>query len=733
MRDFFFHSKKIREEKITSRGVFSLFFVILTLLTLSPLGAHAADIGDAAGVAIGCLTNPGACALGVVLSPIAVVMWAIFKLASVILGLAGLSFNWSLQIMVFEFSKYLGNSTGMLLAWGILRDFGNILLLFGFVFMGIATILDLHSYPWKKALPKLVIAAVLLNFSLFAAEAVIDTTNVLAGALYQQTYGNTICPRDSNWDQCNVNTGLAGVLLERVQITSAYENRVSDTLQGIGDQLTFPLENIIKFILLAIFLSFAAVVLFAASTMLISRGVTLAFLMVTSPIGFAGGAVGPLEELSKRWWKKLIDQALFAPVFILLLLASLKMTEGLNSLISTEGGLAAALDFTNVGQTSGVLIFFILMMGFLIGSLMMANQFGIAGADMATNAASGLVFGTVTRGANLIGGGSARFARYALQRGNNKNAAWRQVLTNRVLRPAEQRNNDLRAIPGVGALLGQAGITSGASPASHATYADQVHIFKDAATGKESKDLAKKYDSEIKLQKLEENAHKGAMDDDDKKLLASLSQKQLEELHGVKDGIPEIVENLTPAQFEKLMGSDKLSDTEKEQLQNARFERLGALVTSGAANIKAEVRKLSKGDLENVPASLIADDRFLEALSDSQREVLATSNKRTTAERQRVKDSSPVARFEVVFSQPGMTPAQINAHIAAKLPTLSPEQTAKIDENILRRQDVARELSRAVLEKLQREGKLSSGAIRDIGQHNPHVNAPGSPLQAYWS
>lgn len=351
------------------------FLLVGASAALFPLSAHAGLLEDAAGFI-------GGVGIGAVTSPITIVMWIIFKVTSLLLGFAGIIFNWTVLVVVFEFSKYFGNSPGMTLAWGILRDFANIGLLFGFVFMGIATILDLHKYPWKQALPKLVIYAVLLNFSLFATEAIIDATNVVSATLYKQTYAESQQCTNANWLGCVINTGLAAVVLDRIQLSSVYapNDFVTDTVSGIGDQFTRPVENILKYVLLSLVTTVAAVVLFGAASMLISRGVTLAFLMVTSPLGFAGLAIPFLEGMARKWWKKLIDQALFAPVFILLLLASLKMTDGLDQLINGKT-LVAALSLQNVGDTTGVLIFFTLTMGFMVASLAMAQQFGIYGSD----------------------------------------------------------------------------------------------------------------------------------------------------------------------------------------------------------------------------------------------------------------------------------------------------------------------------------------------------------------
>lgn len=344
----------------------------------------------------------GGITLGAVLAPVAILMWVMFKIGSLLLGLAGILFNWTVGALVFQFAKFLGNSPGMLVGWGVLRDFGNIGLIFGFVFMGISTILDLHSYPWKKALPSLVIFAVLLNFSLFAAEAVVDSTNVLAAVLYDNAYDSGTCGSAGSLN-CMVDNGIAGHLLTKLHISGVFDGGGGDNLgSGIVRQFTDPVANILRFVGLALVTTIAAVVLFAGTIMLISRAVVLAFLMVTSPIGFAGMAIPGLHKLAEDWWDKLLKQAFFAPVFILLLLVSLKMTDGLDQLVGTTG-LAHAFSTTNT-ETTGILLMFALIIGFMIGSLMLATRFGIYGADFATSMAGKAVYGTMGFiGRNTVG------------------------------------------------------------------------------------------------------------------------------------------------------------------------------------------------------------------------------------------------------------------------------------------------------------------------------------------
>ena len=572
--------------------------------------------------------------LATVLSPIAIIAWLIFKIGTLLLGLASVVFNWSMIIVVFEFAKYFGNSPGMLTAWKVLRDFGNIALIFGFLFMGMSTILDLHSYPWKKALPSLVIAAVLLNFSLFMAEAVVDAANVVSLQLYKQSFTQTACQTGAgegniignlgNFTQCALEHGVASEISQKLQIASVYntdsttEGDFFQLLNGAGNYFSDPLPFVLKFVGLAIVVTLAAVVFFAASFMILSRGVILAFLMVTSPIGIAGHAVPQLQGLAKDWSKKLVDQALFAPAFLVMLLAALKMTDGLNQLVTTNGGLASALSSVSVANT-GPIIIFVLIIGFLVAALLMAKQFGIYGADFAINASSALVYGATTRATNFAIGGGAYLGRRAILSSptlrNNK--TFRAIAMG--LKPIQKANIDARYAPGMGAILGTAGIKAGAKPAEHATFGDLQHLYDDAKSNKLGRTLQTALNKDIKLEVLEESAHKDDGSSSGVKLapesvdlLNDMSEEQLTQLHGIKSGVRSMAAHLRPDKFDALMKSKNLDDTTKNDLQQARKEYF--MTTNGLELI----RQMKPEVVVQLPASIISQPPVLRTLNARQ-------------------------------------------------------------------------------------------------------------------
>ena len=313
---------------------------------------------------------------------------SLVTVSTMLLGMAGVFLNLVIVKTVFQFSLLIGNSPGLLLAWGILRDLGNMLLLFGFIFIGLATILDLQTYSVKRALPRLLIFAILMNFSLFAAEAVIDVSNVLSSTLYAQakskpclgetTTGTIEVTEGSDSvtsnESCLLNYGLAGAMMEASGLSTLFQVPEGSTLTSIA-----------VYVGLALFATIGAVVFFAAGIMLVVRALVLTFLMITAPIGFAAMALPPLRKFGNDWWNKLIHQAFFAPILILLILVSLKVSESFAG--GNENGLAGALTQPN-SSAMGVILVFTLVIGLLIASLMAAKKFGAMGADFAISTSS---------------------------------------------------------------------------------------------------------------------------------------------------------------------------------------------------------------------------------------------------------------------------------------------------------------------------------------------------------
>lgn len=275
--------------------------------------------------------------------------------------------------------------------------------------MGVLLILNVDSgghghgggISAKKAIPKLIIFAVLLNFSLFASQAVIDVSNAFASSFAtlagEECDTTTTSGADATGGtglQSCANIGISGQILGAAGLTAIWDGGARDNDALIGNLFDRPYSYAVSLIMLAIFVLVTALVLLAGSIMLIIRVVVLSLLMVTSPIGFAGMAIPKLQGMASMWWSKLMSQAFFAPVYLLLIFISIKLTEGLMDGEATLANAMIGNQGTSVAGNMQVVMVFLIVIGFMIGSLMAATKMGAMGAKFATSNAAALTVGS---------------------------------------------------------------------------------------------------------------------------------------------------------------------------------------------------------------------------------------------------------------------------------------------------------------------------------------------------
>ncbi len=409
-----------------------------------PAWAHAQPMPAQAQLLTQAVGGVASVAEYVVLKPI---IMFILTFSGWILGIAGVFFNWVVIKTVFQFGTFFGTSAGMLTAWGVIRDIANIGLLFGFIFMGVMLILNVdgggHGHGGgmsaKKAIPRLIIFAVLLNFSLFASQAVIDISNAFASSF--TTLAGENCVEAVLNSEC-ANIGIAGRVMEMAGMGSIWQEGF---LKGMG-------TDVVVLLGLSLFVIITAMVLIAAGIMLVARVVILSLLMVTSPIGFAGMVIPGLHGVAEKWWHMLISQSFFAPVMLLLIFVSLKLSETLN-----PNGDPLAKAFTgeanSVAGDMQVIVVFAIVIGFMIASLVAASKMGAMGAKFATSSAASLTVG----GAAFVGRRSAGVVSSKIARGIRSSRIG-STETGRLFAGmadyGAKASYDLRATKAVGAIKG---------------------------------------------------------------------------------------------------------------------------------------------------------------------------------------------------------------------------------------------------------------------------------------
>jgi len=287
---------------------------------------------------------------------------------------------------------------------------------------GIAVILNIDKYGFgTKLIPKLLAAAVLINFSLFISEAMVDGTNLLATQVYTQINGGQpagVKNFDPGFSIRTSNEGISNKIMNQLGLQTIYGNGTVNTDIFKGANPWF-----IGFMGILLFIT-TAFVMFSLAFILVARFVVLIFLILVSPVALAGWAFPPLEFRMQQWWKHFTEQIITAPVLMILLyiaLAVITDEQFLTGFCITSPGSGNAACVPNwTGFVSGnfngfasMMLSFLVAMGLLMVVVIKAKSMSAAGAGWATKKAGALTFGLTGRvGRTAVGWPANAAARY---------------------------------------------------------------------------------------------------------------------------------------------------------------------------------------------------------------------------------------------------------------------------------------------------------------------------------
>lgn len=377
--------------------------------------------------------------------------WLLLSLSAWLLAIADMLFNWTVDntILLFSTAIFAKVSGGVNAGWTAMRDIANIVIIGMFTFIAIATILGVAEYGAKKLLARVLIIAVLINFSLIFTKVIIDFSNFTAAQFYssasglsmddaqkaaavrsdpKNTSGTIGAMTDLTGNDGSVGsiggfktTGISGAFLGFLKVTS-----VSDTFKSL-DKLANDAAGgwyvaLAHGILAAILLGGAACVLFYGVYLLISRAVLFIFLMVTAAGAFATHLIPKMNESTygwNGWWSSLLHNAALAPFLMIFLWITLQVSSSIAA--ANPNGALGNLATAEVGSADVSTLFsYFIILGLLWGSFLLASKWAskVGGLKFTGTILSSLPLGTAALASRFIaapiarkfigGGGAAR-------------------------------------------------------------------------------------------------------------------------------------------------------------------------------------------------------------------------------------------------------------------------------------------------------------------------------------
>lgn len=361
-----------------------------------------------------------------------------FRTTSFIFGLTGKILDFTIMYSIQDTSY---RSSFVVEGWGIVRDFCNMFFIFILLYIAFGTILKLHSVKTKEMIINVIIIGLLINFSLFATQVIIDASNILARVFYNtNTIVTGVAEKDVEGNIVKVNSELgefgeiklseaivSKVDPQKLIIQASEVNKIPQ--KGINEgenEETYGDDDISvgSFILVTILATIVNVVgiiaFLSAGLIFIARVLGLWLAMILAPLAFFSYTVPALQDMEmigwKRWWPETLKLAFLAPIFIFFMYLIVGFMDKGLGLVDTV--------FKTASQKSGlsfvisIVVPFIFIMILLMKAKDIAKTMSGTIGQKITNgvaavggmALGGAALGTAFMGRKIIGGSLTRMS-----------------------------------------------------------------------------------------------------------------------------------------------------------------------------------------------------------------------------------------------------------------------------------------------------------------------------------
>ena len=317
--------------------------------------------------------------------------------ASMTAGFADITLWYSLQSWTYSNSDFIASG------WAILRDLANISFIGGLLYAAFQLIMG--DGGGKKTVVKVIVFALVINFSLFISRVIVDGGNILARSIYQSIEVTGVTRTfDTNEGKKEISAGIVEIASPQKIIfnPSAASIQPSDPGYLSVYLFTFFLAGVLNILMMFMFVKICLT--------FVGRTVGIMILMIVSPLTVFSELLPvkkfvPVKYLTlEGWFEELFQLSIMAPVYVFFLYLII--------LFWGKSANGAAFQVANAGTDwmSGIIMMSIpLLLTFMLFKAAsdtvqkLSGELGgmIAGA---AGAALGAVVGVASAAAGLAGG-----------------------------------------------------------------------------------------------------------------------------------------------------------------------------------------------------------------------------------------------------------------------------------------------------------------------------------------
>ncbi|MCA9367444.1 hypothetical protein KC887_04265 [Candidatus Kaiserbacteria bacterium] len=606
---------------------------------------------------------------------IAKMLWGVVNgVFGTLVAVAGQFLDYTIREYVMLFgANYKSNGIGYQvdLLWVTVRDIFNITFIFGLLYIGFKMILDSDTSQTRRWLVNLIIAALLVNFSLFFTKFVIDVSNQLATQIASPM----------------VTTGVSNTFMNQMGVSTIFNANGQNATAVVNQKST---GAIFGYIFGAMIIFIVAMFVFAAGGfLLLIRYVVLHIYLVLSPFMFIGFVFPWMWGTTRKYWEGLLGRAFFAPLYLLMLYFAASILAGSRAAFVGNTDLAGALGVGGgslaVQSFSASIPPFLLASGFMLAAVIAANKLGADGAQTAINVGKNIR----DRARRRVQNAAYKSAAYVPSKTLNvAGEAAAQRLERRAASLAQggaaskwvarRLDNNLGAAARAAAGVSIAG-TETAKAKRERVNKQQVRFNKAA----DEAGLEEKFETQRKIiedqkaiianigdstdeeEKKAKAAAQTALEDAQKVMATTIAKMSQDQLAGLNSSSfladesttggqsltgaaflaanPEIAANLTDEQM-KAFKESGMSNTELKALSDARNQGLETNLTAAFSDTTAtaeklgdafdtlteNVQKLSNDRVAGLGDKILSNQFIATNLTQSQMDAIAASGKYTT-------------------------------------------------------------------------------------------------------
>ncbi len=336
--------------KYISLGLFALAAVIFAFIKNANAAAESSVGSTIANTIKFAAASPIILSLGAIAALIVVIFGA---LNTVVIGAL---------VNIVKYNNFI-NELSIRDTWIVARDLCNMFFILILLVIAFATILRIESYQWKKILPKLLIMAVLINFSRTICGLIIDASQII-----MLTFVNA-------WAN-------AGDFVSMLSMHKFFKGVVFDDI----DTAKWSVLNVVAGMLIGImFLIICGVVLVVTLAVFLMRVIMLWIYIVLSPFAFLAAAFPAGQKYAQQWWSEFVKYIINGPVlafFIWMALVASKQINDSKVFFNDPSGANQCFGLAE-GMCMNNFLPFIISIGMLLGGLMITQQIGGIGASIA--------------------------------------------------------------------------------------------------------------------------------------------------------------------------------------------------------------------------------------------------------------------------------------------------------------------------------------------------------------